>query len=322
MQVIERIPRRLRIPLAAAAVLATAAALQLGGANPAESQTTQLVAWTAPSDPGLDPMAPAWDRGTGVQVPLVGQAGTYFGGQSTIPTLTAQALQYDGTLYVRVEWADATRDDSAVRVQDFADGAALEFPARAANTVPSICMGQADAGVNIWHWRADSETGPRDPRAIYVNTLSDGAPVNFYTAREAGNPYSQPDAPAVQNLVAQAFGTLSTATVQDVAGHGVYEDGRWAVVFARKFERGGAGLVSFDDAQKTDMAFAVWNGSEGQRNGNKSISQFVTLSLPPGMATGAGGSNAWAIGGAIAILAGVTALGLGLAIFGASEKGR
>lgn len=322
MQMVQRIPRRFRIPLAAASVLAVAAALQLGGANPAESQTTQLVAWTAESDPGLDPASPAWARSTGVQVPLVGQTGTYFAASSEmIPTLTAQALQYDGTLYVRVEWADDTQDDTATRVQDFADGAALEFPARAANTVPSICMGQADAGVNIWHWRADSEQGPQDPRAIYVNTLSDGSPVNFYTAREAGNPYAQTDAPAVQNLVAQAFGTLSTSGVQDVAGHGVYSNGRWSVVFARQFERGGNGLVSFDDAQKTDMAFAVWNGSEGQRNGNKSISQFVTLSLPHGIAQQKD-SHAWAIGGAAAILVGVTVLGFGLAIFGSSEKGR
>ena len=321
MHTLRRIPRPLRMPLAAVAVLVAAGALQLADANPAESQTTQLIAWTAEADPGTDPAHPAWAQTTGIQVPLVGQPATYFAGPGTIPTLSAQALQFGGTLYVRVEWQDATEDGSAVRVQDFADGVALEFPASAANTVPAICMGQAAAGVNIWHWRADSESGPLDPREVYVNTLSDGSPVNFYTAREAGNPYSQTGASPVQNLLAQAFGTISPSNVQDVAGHGVYANGKWAVVFARPLTAGGTGLVAFDGGVKTDMAFAVWNGSAGERNGNKSISQFVTLSVPH-RDVAAGGTNGWAVGGGIALLVGVTAIGFGLAIFGYSQKGR
>ncbi len=55
-----------------------------------------------------------------------------------------------------MEWADPTRDESVLRVEDFRDGAAVQFPL--AESLPFYCMGQQGGDVNIWHWKADWQT--------------------------------------------------------------------------------------------------------------------------------------------------------------------
>ena len=164
-----------------------------------------LTALAVDQDPGLNPDAAVWDRPQSVEVTLTAQQLTYPMGGGTVPTIEARALHYQDMLYVRLHWADAQPNDRTVAVEDFADAVALEFPAESAASVPSICMGQADAGVNIWYWRADGEAGPPDlPAEIYPNTLVDFYPSTddlYYPARAVGNPVATRS--AVQNLVAR-----------------------------------------------------------------------------------------------------------------------
>ncbi|HML97619.1 MAG TPA: ethylbenzene dehydrogenase-related protein [Tepidiformaceae bacterium] len=316
--------KRRRVVLGIASVLALAAVLQFTNTNPAVSQTLYLTAYESAKDPGLDPTDGAWKDTVAVRVPLTAQRGSYAAGGS-VATVSARALHYNDTLYVRVEWKDATKDESTTRVEDFSDAVALEFPAKTASTVPSVCMGQADAGVNIWHWRADSDAGLRDPVEIYAGASVDGYPSTdalFYTARAAGNPYANPDLGAVQTLVSQAFGQLTTSTVQDVAGKGVWENDTWAVVFARPYTSEGPEHAGFSAGARTDVAFAVWDGSQGERNGMKAASQFITLSIAGAKAPGGGGFSAtWAILGAV-MLVGLSALGIGLGVYGYREGKR
>ncbi len=314
--------RRFLSVAGALAVLLAAGVLQLAAANPAASQTLALTAYQSDQDPGLNPKADAWDRAVHVQVPLTAQGATYPTGGGSVPVISARALHYQGKLYVLVEWQDDTRDDSTVKVQDFADAVAVEFPARSASTVPSICMGQADGGVNIWQWRADSQRGIKDPADLYASALVDMYPSKedvFYTARAAGNVYANPLQGPVQTLVSRAFGTLSPADVQDVKGEGAYTDGKWAVVFARQFAGANSDQAAFSAGSTTDIAFAVWNGSQGDRNGRKSISQFVQLKISGLAVPGAGETNKAVIWIAVGLVLGTTALGLGLATYGYRE---
>ncbi len=316
--------KRRRIVLGIASVLALAAVLQFTNTNPAVSQTLYLTAYESAKDPGLDPTDGAWKDAVAVRVPLTAQRGSYAAGGS-VATVSAKALHYNDTLYVRVEWKDTSKDESTTRVEDFSDAVALEFPSKTASTVPSVCMGQADAGVNIWHWRADSDAGLRDPVEIYTAASVDGYPSTdalFYTARAAGNPYANPDLGAVQTLVSQAFGQLTTSTVQDVTGKGVWENDTWAVVFARPYTSEGPEHAGFSSGARTDVAFAVWDGSQDERNGMKAASQFITLSIAGAKAPGGGGFSAtWAILGAV-MLVGLSALGIGLGVYGYREGKR
>lgn len=304
-----------------AAILLFAGALKLANANPALSQTAALSAYEASHDPGLDPMDRSWDDARQVELPLTAQAGTYIAG-GTVSTARVRALHYENQLFVRVDWPDSSLDESATAVEDFADAAAIEFPAGASTAVPSICMGQAGAAVNIWHWRADSEVGPVDPADAYPSALIDAVPSEedvFYTARAAGNPYAQVDASPVQDLVARSFGTLSPMPEQGVAGHGVHEGGRWYVVFSRPFAGVSADQASFQSGQSTDMAVAVWNGSEDERDGRKSVSSFTRLHLIAGNAADDDDNRMIAL--SVGVLALFSLLGIGLAVYGLRERG-
>lgn len=304
-------------------VLIAAGVLQFADANPAVSQTLFLTAYQADDDPG-DPNAGVWKDTRAVQIPLSAQLGSYAAGGGSIATVSAQAVHYNDRLYLRVQWADSTADDSTTRVEDFSDAVALEFPARSASSVPSICMGQADAGVNIWHWRADSEKGLSDPGNVYVGAQIDldvKKDTLFYTARDADNPFANPELGSVQTLVSRAFGSLSKANVQDVAGKGVRVGDAWAVVFSRNYAGADFDQAAFAPGIQTDMAIAVWNGSEDDRNGRKSVSQFVTLRISAASTPGGGGNKTLVFALAAASLIGLGALGVGLAAHGMKETG-
>jgi hypothetical protein len=257
------------------------------GAPTASSQALTLRAVRAPEQPSLDPDWDLWAKLPSVDVPITAQNITYPMGGGSIASVTLQAMYYDETLYVRAQWQDGTRDAVAASMNQFSDAVALEFPGKSAVTVPSFCMGQANANVNIWQWRADSqEGGPLAVlRAARPNSFTDGLPPQiakdpvFQPARALKNPATMLGDTPVQNLVAQAFGTLAPATEQTVQGNGVWRDGRWAVVFARPFAGGDPTQASFSAGRPTNMAVAVWNGSHGDRAGQKTVSQFVTLDV-------------------------------------------
>ncbi|MFN8557115.1 MAG: ethylbenzene dehydrogenase-related protein [Dehalococcoidia bacterium] len=292
----------------------------IAGAPTASSQALSLTAARASEAPTLDPYGKVWENITAVDVPITAQNVTYPMGGGSVTTVKLQAVHFDNTLYVRATWADKTEDAAALDVAKFSDAVALEFPAKAAVSVPSFCMGQAGAGVNIWQWRADSQAGGPDalrPKA-FPNALSDGVPNElannpiYQPARSLGNPVAQGGDQSVQNLMAQAFGTLDPAPGQDVTGGGAWQNGTWSVVFRRPFQAATPDLANFSQGTATNMAVAVWNGSEGDRSGQKTVSQFVTLTISGSDAAhgGAGGmdwGSFWlALGiGAAAFIAGM-----------------
>lgn len=276
--------RRPRLPSGALAIGATlllALALQIAGANPAVSQTTELVAWAA-GDPGLDPDAAIWRDIPPLEVPLSGQAITYPTSTRGVPLVGARAILNRGVLYVRLDWKDATRDETTTRTESFSDAVALQLPGVAGTSVPAVCMGQADAGVNVWQWRADSQRGVPEVAQAFPDQYTDvGSTLGelAYPARVVGNPYAATGTGPVQDLVATGFGTLGPAPMQTVRGKGTWQEDGWAVVFARPLTAGGPGQPTLRLHEQVDLAFAVWNGSDGDRNGKKSVSQFVRLVL-------------------------------------------
>jgi hypothetical protein len=258
------------------------------GAHIASSQAVVVQAIRVPAAPPVDPDWPTWASIPGADVALTAQQIVYPKGGGTVPSVNIRAVHHNGTLYIRVSWRDATADVPALDMGRFTDAVALEFPARTAVTVPSFCMGQATAGVNIWQWRADAQAG--GPDALLTSTYpraydADGPPAAladdpvFQPARALGNPVAPVADTPVQNLVARAFGTLSPAAEQRVTGKGVWRNGVWSVVFTRPFAGGADDQAEFAVGKSTSLAVAVWNGSQGDRAGQKNVSQFVTLSV-------------------------------------------
>ena len=263
--------------------LVMAGGLYVTGVNPAVSQTAALQAHHVADGPGLDPGAGVWDRARAIDMPLTAQGNTYPLGGGSVSVMDVRALHDGETLFIRMQWDDPSVDDATVRAEDFADAVAVQFPADPSSSVPSVCMGQADQGVNIWQWRADTDAGvPQVAGDLHPDAYVDQYPSTddlSYPAREVGNVVSGADGPVVTDLVAEGFGTLTEADDQSVLGQGAWDDNQWAVVVARPFASSDDNRPTFAAPGVVDTAFAVWNGAEGDRNGQKSVSSFVRLDI-------------------------------------------
>lgn len=254
--------------------------LRVTEANPAMAQTQSIGAWHVDSEPIMDGSAPEWQSILPVFLPTTSQQVTLPMGGGAIERIGVRAVHHEKRLYVMLEWTDRTPDHFSGRYETFTDAAAVQFPAEAGSEVPAICMGQADQAVNIWEWRADQQAAPPTlPENGYVDSYPSTEDL-YFTARQAGNPLSQAEnRTAVMNLAAGGFGTLEVTADGGLTGNAVHKDSRWMVVFTRPFEPNGEMQPTFDGAGPIDVAFAVWDGSKGERDGIKSVSAFTRLQV-------------------------------------------
>jgi complex iron-sulfur molybdoenzyme family reductase subunit gamma len=258
-----------------------AVTLRVSDANPALAQTQTIGAWRVSEAPGLDGSAPEWQSILPVFVPTTAQQVTPPMGGGTVERVGIRAVHYEDQLFVMLEWSDFTPDYLTNRTEAFTDAAAIQFPAEEGSEVPYICMGLADQAVNIWQWRSDQqEELPALPPDGYVDMYPQTDDLHL-TARAAGNPLSQQDRSPVHNLVAGGFGTLTASDAGALTGQGVYSDGRWMVVYTRPFEPSGELQPVFSGDQPIDVAFAIWDGSQQERDGIKSVSAFTQLTITP-----------------------------------------
>ena len=241
----------------------------------------------------LRPDDVGWGEAQPVFVPLM----PLWWRDDRVEGVNMQAVHDGRTLAVRLTWLDPRSDDLPARTEAFTDGAALQLSSDA--DPPFFGMGGGSAGgglVNVWHWKASwqrdladasaslgsmKEAHPNVPSADadgFGNPRDD----TFFTARAAGNPLAQPVRPSpVETLAARGMGTLTGAgaPAQVVKGEGRWKDGHWAVVFVRPVAAGQDGEVPLERPDGVSVAFAVWDGAAGDRNGQKSVSIWHRLTL-------------------------------------------
>ncbi len=281
---------RLRGPAAVVAVAAAGVLIGLLGVAPLRSQLVTLEAARAPSPvPADDPWSGVWDDAPSQEVPLsVQNLVPPFGG-GTVDGVVVRAFFDDDRIYVALEWDDPAAEAEVNATEAFTDAAALQFPAVPGST-PPYTMGSTEQPVNIWQWKAvwqhDIDEGFATSATRYPDTYVDYYPnvddPLFNPAEYVGNPLAKRShASPIENLVAAGFGTLTSAAVQDVEGAGEWRDGTWRVVFVRPLQAAADGLAGFAVGESTQVAFAVWDGGSGDRNGLKSIAQFIQLDVGP-----------------------------------------
>ena len=210
-------------------------------------------------------------------------------------------MLYDADrLSVLLEWRDAHRDEDLGTVMQYRDSVAIQFPDDPSN-VPNFTMGDEGNGVTIYHWKSDwqfsrlhdvDEAYPNMYGELYqysgvaageipesIDYLVNGRK-EFLTAAAAGNsiadPLAQEAIGPVQKMRAEGFGTIEPEAEQDAGGLGVWHEGRWRVTFSfpRRQSR-----FKFEDGAVLPFSFAVWDGAQGERNGQKAFSFWHDLSL-------------------------------------------
>lgn len=220
--------------------------------------------------------------------------------------LTVKAVHDGKELALLLVWEDATDDHTAIRPQDFRDAAAVEIAMTA--DPPFFAMGDTSGEVNIWMWKgerqADLQPAFQEIDRIYPNIGIDSYPNflrspleqptrnaltlesdrTYITAWGAGNIVSDPTRlSAAEDLTATGFGTLRARprTDQAVESAGTYATGSWRVVLRRSLRGRGDGGATLAPGATVPVAFAVWNGSAGDRDGKKSVTIWQELFIEP-----------------------------------------
>ncbi|UPW01402.1 ethylbenzene dehydrogenase-related protein [Halorussus gelatinilyticus] len=250
------------VALVAAQSAVTAAVT--GGSQPA------MAVESVPSDPA----AATWQDAPTRTVSLSKQQmAPPFGGGST-DEVDVQTVHNETHTAFRLTWQDPTRDANIRAPENYSDAAAVMLRT---GDKPPITMGAAGKPVDIWYWRASWQF---ENRSAFGQMYTYPHPNNeTMPGRAAGNPLSKPQYEQfAQNYYAKGYGSLSHAPRQNVHATAEYEDGQWSVVFTRKHDTKGEFDASFSGSEPVYLAFAVWNGSADEVNGQKSITlQFTKL---------------------------------------------
>jgi hypothetical protein len=251
--------------------------------------------------PVTDPTSDLWGDANEVAVPLSGQTVAL----PNRPLPFANSVQvrtlHNGTHIVfRVSWPDTTKDNRTTGLHEFRDATALLL---ASSDLPGICMGSRGQRVHIvqWKadWQADIEEGFHDLQDTFPNFWVDYYPFAVggppYQLPEAfpegardllvgwsvGNPFSEPlKVTAVEDAVAEGFGTITTQERQDALGRGVWVNGRWTVTIARQLDTGDPADQPLGIGGRFNFALAIWDGSSSDVGARKSVSSWITLDIP------------------------------------------
>jgi hypothetical protein len=221
------------------------------------------------------PSAPddtVWAKVSSLTVPLSGQVIT----RPVWPEPTARALVvrslHNGTeIAFLLEWQDNTKNDR-LTPGTFRDGVAIGLPLGDAPAF--FCMGQLDHYINIWHWKADWQSDI-DRRASRQAEKKEGGVRTFEVIPRRIS--------SVEDLIGGGFSTLTTKEKQGrIQGNAQWKDGVWRVVMRRP-------LVSEEPENEAKLipgrvqtvSFAVWNGENKERNGQKSVAPWFQLAIDP-----------------------------------------
>ncbi|MGQ0810478.1 MAG: ethylbenzene dehydrogenase-related protein [Nitrospiraceae bacterium] len=222
----------------------------------------------------LAPEDPAWNKIPPMTLPLSGQIIT----RPVWPEPTAKALMvrslHNGTdLAFLLEWQDNTKNDR-LTPGTFRDGVALGLPLGDAPAF--FCMGQLDHYINIWHWKADWQSDIDRRAARAGEKPGGGGEVRRFEVipRRVSS---------VEDLLGGGFSTLTTKDKQGrIQGKAAWKDGIWHVVMRRPLsteeQENEAKLVP---GRMQTVSFAVWNGENKERNGQKAVAPWFQLAIDP-----------------------------------------
>jgi DMSO reductase family type II enzyme heme b subunit len=204
-----------------------------------------------------------------------------------------QAVTDGSRIAFRVEWDDSGKDDLPGAAR-FSDACAVQLPAKTEADVPAPQMGETHRPVEITYWRAswqaEAEGRPDDIKALYPGATVDHYPfqaeplakeekarhdmeTRYAPARALGNEMEGPREKPVQDLIAEGPGTITPAPASHSEGKGKYGKTGWAVVLSRPLP---AGLAP---GGRSQVAFAVWEGSRQEVGSRKMRSGWTPLSL-------------------------------------------
>ncbi len=219
--------------------------------------------------------------------------------------LDVQALHDGTTIALRLSWNDKQADNHAGKTEAFEDAVAVELYRGKAE--PFLGMGAKKSELEVWMWDADRQNGFPGGERVNPRIVVDSYPFSekitgtaeynrpgtknaaqpgvSLTAKGSGNQIAPGKATAAGGATSLETGGPGTVTFrppinQSVRGNGDWKNGRWSVVLTRPMSGGqSTGTVPLTPGEKVSVAFAVWNGSQRDRDGKKLITIWQDLQL-------------------------------------------
>ncbi len=222
----------------------------------------------------LDPNAPLWNAPGGPKKITLELGPQMFTNPKwpdpSIKEVTLSAVRNESELAIILEWTDDAKDNSYGFSERFTDQAAVMFPLEPEAEAPLITMGNEGRTVNIWQWKA---TWQKDLEPKRNNRFPDGRD-SLQPSKGISGQVSDRVSP-VEDLNAEGFSTLTIQEEQNVQGKGVWKDNRWRVIFRRSLGNSDSADAQF--VGPTQMAIAIWNGANKERNGQKGLVGWILL---------------------------------------------
>lgn len=210
-----------------------------------------------------DPNDPAWDKAPAQTFPLapniIKEPRLYTNLNNMV---TVRVLVNDKDIAIRLDMDDRTYSvpgdvlEKQYRIDGVAptrDAMAVQFPVALARTSekPWFRHGDPDHPVNMWYWAAPSKTPEAPEQAVILDATG-------------------PDVPPVP----RKDSAILTA-------HGEWKNGQWRVVFKRARHTGTENDLQFEDGSYIPVAFADWDGVNGDKGGRHALSTWYWLQLQP-----------------------------------------
>ncbi|OHC04295.1 MAG: hypothetical protein A3H23_07560 [Planctomycetes bacterium RIFCSPLOWO2_12_FULL_40_19] len=261
---------------------------------------SKLVVGNLPNSPDDD----AWSTANSVELPLAGQivASPRFWTPSA-NSIKIKSIYNKEDIAFLIEWDDMTNEQGEV----YSDAVALQFPTKIPEGLkkPYFAMGESGNGVVLWHWRAYEESLRADKKGAGDDseTATDGGGVVAGEQKETGHAEAEEkgtqeesteekttEAPkekfknfmTIRELNAKGFKNLAVQPTnsQDSKGKGYWEKGKWKVMITRPLVTGDKKIdIQFETGKLIPYALAVWDGSNKEIGGQKSISSWYYLTL-------------------------------------------
>ena len=213
--------------------------------------------------------------------------------QTSTAFVNVQAVSDGQRIAFRLSWNDSSPDDLPGPAR-FGDAVAVQLPAATSADAPAPQMGEPGRPVEITYWSAVFQAvvdGRKDDiHAIFPQATVDHYPFEaaalktgspeqvamakrYAPARSLGNPLSGPRTKPVQDLIAEGPGTLRLADNSTSSGTGKRAKDGWTVLLSRPLPKG------LQAGSRTQVAFAVWEGSHQEVGARKMRTAWVPLAL-------------------------------------------
>jgi DMSO reductase family type II enzyme heme b subunit len=198
-----------------------------------------------------------WKGVESTAYPLVGQIiakERFF--TPSVEEITVKAVYNDKDIAFLLEWDDRTNSiPGDAKAQELADGelnedaVAIQLPVTIPEEMekPYFGMGDSSHPVNVWHWKSGSTKAEQ----------------------------------SIKVMDSTGFKNIKARDKSNVTAKGGYNKGTWKVMMIRPLKTDNKDDMQFEEGRFTPIAFATWDGTNGEKGSKHTITTWYWILLKP-----------------------------------------